>query len=97
MKENLIKIVQKLLNNAFRYADLATLINKQKDMLLSPNVLDKIEECEYNALWDMLIELENIFAYGNKPELSMAAEISVLRIFDQNYKERLTYKNGTRV
>ena len=97
MKENIIKLVQKLLNSSFRYSELLALTNKQKDLLISPNVIDKLEECEYNALWDMLIELENIFAYGNKPGFSMAAEISVLRIFDSKYKERLTYKNGTRV
>ena len=88
MKENLIKTIQKFLNTPFRYADLLVMLDKQKDFLLTKNILEKTEDCEYNALWDMIMELEKIFLYANAPNLVIGAEISVLGIFDRNFKER---------
>lgn len=96
MKENLIKTIQKFLNTPFRYSELLKILDKQKDFLLTKIILEKTEDCEYNALWDMIMELEKIFLYANAPNLVIGAEISVLGIFDRNFKERkknLTYKN----
>lgn len=88
MKENLIKTIQKFLNTPFRYAELLAMLDKQKDFLLQKNILDKTEDCEYNALWDTICYLEKFFAYADAPNLVIGAEISVLGIFDYNYKER---------
>lgn len=88
MKENLIKTIQKFLNTSFRYSELLAMLNKQKDFLLQNNILDKTEDCEYNALWDTICDIEKYFVYANKPNLAIGAEISVLGIFDYNFKER---------
>ena len=88
MKENLIKTIQKFLNAPFEYADLLVMLDKQKDFLLQKTILDKTEDCEYNALWDTICCLEKFFAYADSPNLVIGAQISVLGIFDCNYKER---------
>lgn len=95
MKENLIKTIQKFLNTPFRYTELLKMLDKQKDFLLQNNILDKTEDCEYNALWDTILDLEKFFAYGNADNLVIGAELSVLLVFDTNYKERRkNFKTG---
>lgn len=89
MKEKLIKEIQKFLNAPFKYASLIAFLDKQKDFLLQKNVLDKTDEAEYNALWDAILDLEKFFSYANDPMLTIGAEISVLRVFDSNLKNRL--------
>lgn len=50
--------------------------------------LTKLEDYEYNALWDTICYLEKKLAYANAPNLIIGTQISVLGIFDYNYKER---------
>ena len=89
MKESIIKSIQKFLNQPFKYAALTLFLDKQKDFLLQPNILEKTEECEYNALWDTIIYLEGLFKYAKRTEMTIAIDdLSVLLIFDTNYKER---------
>ena len=88
MKEALIKTIQKFLNTHFWYAALLIMLDKQKDLLLTKNVLDKTDDFEYNALWDTIIELEKMFLYANAPNWVIGAEISVLKVFNDNLKER---------
>ena len=91
MRENLIKVLQKFFNSPFRYKDAMNFLDKQKDFLLTPNVLNKTEEHEYNALWDTVLNLEKSFSYAKEPNLVMATRLSVLLIFDNNFKERKAY------
>lgn len=88
MKEKLIKEIQKFINSSFRYSELLKFLDKQKDFLLQKNILEKLEDCEYNALWDTICYLERFFAYANAPNLIIGCELSVLKTFDSNYKER---------
>jgi hypothetical protein len=88
MKENLIKTLQKFLNSPFRYVELLNILDKQKDFLLTKNILEKTEGYEYNALWDTISDLEKTFLYAKAPNLAIAARISVLGIFDRNFKNR---------
>lgn len=92
MKESLIKTIQKFLNTPFRYSDLLVMTDKQKDLLLTKNILYKTEDCEYNALWDTIIDIEKVFLYANATQLVISAEISVLGIFNRNFKERIKSK-----
>lgn len=88
MHEKLIKEIQKFLNQPFRYDELIKMLDKQKDFLLQKNVLDKTDDCEYNALWDTILDLEKFFLYGNEPNLTIGVKISVLAVFDYNLKQR---------
>jgi len=88
MKENLTKTIQKFLNTPFKYTELLAMLDKQKDFLSQKNILDKTDECEYNALWDTINDLENFFAYAKTPNLTIGAEVGVLAIFNYNYAER---------
>ena len=88
MKENLIKQIQKFLNAPFRYSDLLIFLNKQKNLLLQKNILDKTDGYEYNAIWDTILEVEGIFKYADAPNLVIGCEMSVLKTFDDNFKSR---------
>ena len=92
MKEKIIKDIQKFINIGFNYSQLLIFLDKQKDFLLKKNILEKTEECEYNALWDTILDLEKFFLFGNKPSLVIKARISILKIFDYNLKERIKLK-----
>lgn len=92
MKENFIKDIQKFLNSPFRYAALLIFLDKKKDFLLQGNIIDKADELEYNAMWDTIIYLEGFFLYAKEPNLVIGVEISVLRVFDDKFKERNFYK-----
>jgi hypothetical protein len=91
MKENLIKTLQKFLNSPFKYAELLVILDKQKTLLLQENVILKTEECEYNALWDTVLEIEKNFAIFNKPNLVINTEFSVTILYDHNFKSRQKY------
>ncbi len=93
MKEKLIKEIQKFLNQPFKYSALLLFLDKQKDFLLQPNILDKAEEYEYNALWDTIIELEKYFNYAKETNMTIGCQLSVLGLFDHNLKERKKYKS----
>ena len=88
MKENLIKAIQKFLNRPFRYSELLIFLDKQKDFLLQKNIIDKTEDCEYNALWDTILEVEKKFKYADAPNLVIGCEMSILKTFDDNFKCR---------
>ncbi len=88
MKENLISIIQKFLNKPFTYAEILVILDKQKDFLLTKNILDKTEDCEYNALWDTIFDLEKCFLPFKDPNLIIGCQLDVLEIFDYNFKER---------
>tara|TARA_R110000823_G_scaffold50477_4_gene126568 strand:+ start:625 stop:912 length:288 start_codon:yes stop_codon:yes gene_type:complete len=88
MKENLIKTLQKFLNNPFTYAELFKMLDKQKDFLLQDKILNTTEEAEYNALWDTIGQLETKFKFGDKPKVIIGTETSVTRMFDLNLKQR---------
>jgi len=64
------------------------MLDKQKDFLLTKNILEKTEDCEYIALWDTIMELEKIFLFAKEPNWVIGTQTSVLGIFDRNFKER---------
>lgn len=88
MKESLIQGIQKFLNTPFKYTELILFLDKQKDFLLQKHILDKSEDCEYNALWDTVLCLENEFKFADKPNLIVGTQYSVLSLFNYNYKWR---------
>lgn len=88
MKDNFIKEVQKFLNTPFRHSDFLLFIDRQKKFLLKPDLIIESEQHEYNALWDLLEELERMFAYGKNPDLIIGAAVSAQSIFDFNFKLR---------
>ena len=88
MKENFIKGIQKFLNMPFKYRDLLIFLDKQKDFLLRKDILEKTEEAEYNALWDVITELESFFVYAKGENMTIGVEMSVNRLFEYNYKKR---------
>ena len=88
MRENLIKTIQRFINSPFRHSDLVVFLDKQKDFLLQPNVIDKADELEYNSLWDVICDIEVFLNYGKSERMAMACEISVLKLYDDNYKQR---------
>jgi uncharacterized protein YjcR len=95
MKDNLIKLVQKFINTPFSYLELLIFLDKQKYFLLQKNILEKTEDCEYNSLWDTMLCLEDFFSFANSNNLIIISEISVLSIFNSNYKWRSVIQNKT--
>ena len=85
---NLLNVVQKFLNQPFYYSELLAVTDKQKDFLLQKGVMDKIEECEYNALWDTILDLEDMFSFAKAPNLVIGTRTSVVSMFNRNFKER---------
>lgn len=88
MKENLIKGVQKFINTPFFYAELDILLDKKMDFLLEDHILNNTEECEYNALWDMIGYLKTFYSNLNSHNLAIATNMSVSKIFEFMYKKR---------
>ncbi len=72
----------------FRYEALVIFLDGQMDFLLKENILSKTDQDEYNALWDTLIDIKQFFSYADDPTLVIGCEISVLKIFDYNFKSR---------
>lgn len=87
MKESFINKLQKFINVGFTYADLLVLIDKQRDFLLTKNILEKTEPNELNALWYTLDWLEKYFSFAKEDGLIIGtANRSVALIFDQYSK-----------
>ncbi len=81
MFEKLIKEIQKFVNTPFRYADLLLLLDKKKDFLLSKNILENSDEFEYNAMWDMIIDLEEQLLILEGENLVILSTISIESIY----------------
>lgn len=92
MKDNLINNIQKFINSPFKYSDLLIFLDKQKDFLLQESILDKTEECEYNAIWDTIMDLQKVYEFANKSNLIIGTKYSVLTLFNYNYKCRTESK-----
>lgn len=88
MKDNLINAIQKFLNTPFYYSALIVMLDKQKDFLLQKNILDKADDCEYNALWDTICYLENHFAFAKEPNWIIGCEISISKLYNNYYNQR---------
>lgn len=59
--EELIKDIQKYINGQFFYPQLLQFLDKKKDYLLIPKIVDGSEEKEYNAIWDTIMYIESYF------------------------------------
>lgn len=93
MREKIIITVQKFLNTPFKYFELVKMLDNQRNLLLSPNIADKIDDDEYNALWDALMDLEEKMRFAESPKLTVWTNISFLFIFDKNHKIRKQMKS----
>lgn len=92
MKDGIIKSIQKFINSPFTYKDLLAMLDKQKDFILEKNVIEKIDDHTYNAIWDTILMLENHFSFANSEKYVIASEVSVSKIFDYNLKCRTKTK-----
>lgn len=88
MENELVKLLQKFLNAPFYYHELLAFLDKQEDLLLKPEVANKINEDEYNALWDTYLEMEEIFKYANAPNLVVGTWTNVKDVYGRNLKWR---------
>ncbi len=92
MKEDFLKAVQKFLNSMFLYSDLLKFTDQQKDFLLRKDVLNKMDDNEYNAAWDTLLDIENMFSFAKNRNVVIGTKTSVSGIFNQNLKWRQSVK-----
>ena len=88
MINGVVKSMQKFFNKPFRYDELLKICDSRKDFLLKEDVLNKISEDEYNALWDMLLHLEKFFLFANEKKFIIRTQISVLNIFNYYHEQR---------
>ena len=91
MKESLIKLIQKFLNTPFKYPAFAAFIDKQKDFLLQPNILNNTDQHEYNAIWDTINDIELKLKYAKETDFTIGAQFSVLKMYEFNLNSR---RNG---
>ncbi|MES2287890.1 MAG: hypothetical protein V4547_19535 [Bacteroidota bacterium] len=86
MKEQFISKLQKFISVPFTYENLCIVIDKQRDFLLTKNIMDKTEPNELNALWHTLDDLKEYFSFANEKGVVIVTQVSVLLIFDINIK-----------
>lgn len=74
------------MNVPFTYVDLCTLLEKQRNFLLTKPILENTDATELNALYYTCDDLEKYFSFASNEHVVIATQISVLRIFDNNFK-----------
>lgn len=88
MKENFIKAIQKFVKGYFTYEESKIFFDKQKDFLLKEEVINNLPDIEYNSLWDTVLDLERKLSYANRPNLIIAIELDVEKLYIKNRQER---------
>lgn len=88
MKDAMIKEVQQFFNEVFRFDAAVTFLDRQRKFLLKPEILNKADKHEYNALWDLLWEIEETTRLAGQDGLPMRFSGSVLLMFDTHHKLR---------
>jgi hypothetical protein len=93
MKEDLIKKLQKFINNPFSYSELLIFLDKQIDILLHNQ---EWENNKYIALWDTISDLERYFSYAQDSKYLIISNISIQQIVNYYYQKYMSkYESKT--
>jgi len=83
---NMVKGFQRFLNTPFFLSELLVYVDGQEDKLLNENVVKKIPDAEYNALYCTLCDVRQYFKnISEDSKWVFVSTISVLTVYNNNY------------
>jgi hypothetical protein len=87
MNENFTRDIQKFINTPFKPSALYSFIDRKKDFLLKSGIIDNCEKNQYNAMWDVLCDLESYYNFlkGHSDNLAcLTNDLSIEKMYKYN-------------